>query len=948
MTPTATTCQPALGPVLPSWRRLRAALALALPVALAGWMAPAQAAVMISQVYGGGGNSGAPLFNDFVELHNNGATPVNLSGWSLQYSSATGTSWAGQNIPLSGSIPAGGYFLIQLGTGGASGAALPTPNVSSIINVSAMAGKFALVNSTTALAAVTCPLPGATVVDFVGYGATANCSETAAAPAPSATTAIVRADVSPNSCLDSGNNSTDFATQAPLPRNAASPAQLCRSGGGGGGGGTPVAATIPTIQGSGASSSLAGQLVITSGVVTKINSNGFFIQDLAGDGNPATSDGIFVFAAPNSFTAVQVGNLIQVTGRVTEFSAGAGTAASPLTQLTSVSAVTLQGTSQIITSVSVTLPLAPGDSLERFEGMLVRIEGSLTAQQNFFQARFGQVTLGAGGRHETPTNRFRPGTQAIALADQQARGRVLLDDGSSAQNPNPTPYFLANGVPRAGDTVSNLIGVIDFGLATSSSAGAGLYRLHPTSAPDFSASNPRPAAPAAVGGNLRVGSMNVLNFFTTFTDGTTASGLTGQGCTLGSITSAGNCRGANNLAEFNRQRSKIVKALAGLNADAVGLMEIQNNGNTAAQNLVDAVNAQVGADTYAVVPLPLPAASTGTDAIRVAMIYKPSRLALSGGALSDTAAVNNRPTLAQTFVAANGEKFSLLVNHLKSKGSCPATGDADAPGNLDSGDGQGCWNLLRLQQAQQLRVFVAQVQTGSGSNDALLVGDLNAYAQEDPIFELTSNGYIDQVGRFNALGYTYVFDGAAGRLDHAISTASLSSKVSGTAQWHINADEQLSYDYNQEFKAPAVSCGGLCPPDPANVDDPYRSSDHDPVLVGLNIYRQVPVTAPRQTLTGGVGADRFVYTSVLQGGGTLIGFEPGVDIISVGAILASIGRSALANPIGSGHITCTSSRGSALLGIDTDGSAGPLPNRPLVLVSGQGCAAVLVVRNFQF
>ena len=118
--------------------------------------------------------------------------------------------------------------------------------------------------------------------------------------------------------------------------------------------------------------------------------------------------------------------------------------------------------------------------------------------------------------------------------------------------------------------------------------------------------------------------MNVLNFFTTFTNGNTADGQTGQGCTLGGSSSAGNCRGANNITEFNRQRAKIVAALAAINADAVGLMEIQNNGSVAAQNLVDGLNAVLGAGTYAVVPDP--AAGTGTDAIKVAMIYKPARL----------------------------------------------------------------------------------------------------------------------------------------------------------------------------------------------------------------------------------------------------------------------------------------------------------------------------------
>ena len=600
---------------------------------------------------------------------------------------------------------------------------------------------------------------------------------------------------------------------------------------------------IYTLQGSGSSSPFAGQANTTTGVVTRLNNNGFFIQDPSGDGNPATSDGVFV--ASTSFSPA-VGSLVRVAGTVLELNVGAtgnpDTSAKPLTEIATVTAVDTLGSGYSITPTVVTLPLAAGDSLERFEGMLVRLQGPLTVQQNHFQARYGQLTLGAGGRHETPTNRHRPGPQARALADEQSRGRVLLDDGTSAQNRNPTPYQGANGVPRAGDAVDSVTGVIDFGLATASTAGSALYRIHPTTAPVISVVNARPAVPPSPGGNLRLGSMNVLNYFTTFSDGSNANGQTGQGCSQDGVVSPGHCRGASNITEFKRQRSKIVKALAGLNADALGLMEVQNNGTVAVQNLVDALNAAVGAGTYAVVGDP--AGGTGTDAIRVAMIYKPARLSPVGASVSDPAAINSRPPLAQTFAAANGERVTLVVNHLKSKGSCPAGGDP----NADQGDGQGCWNALRVQQAQRLRSFVAQLQSASGSDDVLLIGDFNAYAQEDPIFDLIRSGYIDQIGRFNTLGYSFVFGGTAGRLDHAIATAALSAKVTGAFDWHINADESLAQDYNLEFKQPACA---TCAPDPFDGDLPYRSSDHDPVLVGINLVKTIAGSSARDILVGG-------------------------------------------------------------------------------------------------
>ncbi|MES2889375.1 MAG: ExeM/NucH family extracellular endonuclease [Pseudomonadota bacterium] len=807
-------------------RTLLAALAAACGL---GISLPASAAVVISQVYGGGGNSGAPLTNDFVELHNSGPAAVSLAGWTLQYASSAGSTWGGaQTTALTGAIPAGGYYLVQLGAGTNSAAMLPTPDATGTTFLSTAAGKVALVNSTTVLSG-TCPIPGdATVVDFVGYGS-ANCAESAPAPAPSNTLALIRASVG-NSCVDSGNNSADLAPLAPLPRNSGSPAQPCR------GGSAPLAPTpakIYEIQGSGAQSAMTGKVVVTSGVVTRINSNGFFVQDLSGDGNPATSDGIFVFTGATTYPAVVVGNLVGVTATVTEFNTGAlPTAAAPtptLTQLTSVSGVSQIGNGYPIAPTPVTLPESVEGELERYEGMLVTLNGPFTVAQNFFQGRFGQLTLGVNGRLETPTNRHRPGAMAQALNDENARRSIVLDDGSSQQNPSPTPYLdVATALPRAGDGVGAITGVIDFGLATSSNPGLGDYKIHPTVTPTFTSANPRTSAPAPVGGTVKVASFNVLNFFTTFTDGSSADGPTGQGCTLGTTVSARNCRGASNLAEFQRQRTKIVEAMAAIDADVLGLMEIQNNGNEAAQNLVDALNARLGSGTY--VTTALPAQGTGTDAIRVAMIYKPSRLSAVGAPVSDTDPVNNRPPLAQTFLA-KGERFTLVVNHLKSKGSCPAPNDPDAAGNIDSGDGQGCWNALRLNQAQRLRTFVATLQSTSGTSNALLIGDFNAYAQEDPIYNLTSSGYVDQVGRFSTFAYSYVFDGAAGRLDHAITTGALSAKVTGVALWHINADETPLADYNLEFKAPACA---TCPRDPYQ-PTPYRSSDHDPVVVGLNL-----------------------------------------------------------------------------------------------------------------
>ena len=944
--------------------RLLAALASASSLALMGASFSAGAGVVISQVYGGGGNAGAVYTHDFVELHNTGTSTVNLSGWSLQYGagSATGSfSATSNNLALSGSIAPGGYFLVQMAKGTGGSTALPAPDQVGTVALGGAAGKVLLLSAGPMLTSA-CPAPGGVVADLVAYGTANTCFEgSAAAPGTGNAQSVIR-DLAGGGCADTGDNAADFSLATAAPRNSASPAVLCS--------GTTAPAPAPApapgpapatvgifdIQGNGSSSPLVGRTVTTQGVVTKTTATGFFMQALVGDGNDATSDGILVYTATTP--AVSAGQLVQVTGVVSEFATGGST----VTELTpAANGITVTGNGYSIAPTVVSLPVSGG--LERYEGMLVTLTGPLTVNQNYFQARFGQLTLSTGGRLETPTNKHRAGSpEAIALAASNAARRVVLDDGSAAQNVSPTPYAYGNGLPRAGDqVVGSLTGVIDYGPATAASGAPGDYRILPLdpSKVSFSATNPRTAAPEAVGGNLKVASFNVLNFFTTFTNGNTASGQTGQGCSLGGAVSAANCRGADSLAEFTRQRAKIVEAMAAVNPDVMGLMEIQNNGSTAVQNLVDALNARVGAGTYAAVPDP--ASGTGSDAIKVAMVYKPAKLARVAASTSDADAINNRPPLAQTFALANGEKFTVVVNHLKSKGSCPSSSDADYAGNFDAGDGQGCWNARRVAQAARLRTFVAQLQGSSGSNDVVLVGDFNAYGQEDPIAAMTGSGYVDQIGRFNSFGYSYVFDGAAGRLDHALTTSSLSPRVTRALEWHINADESLAQDYNLEFKAPA-SCGtSTCPVDPSTVS-PYRASDHDPVVMGLSLFKTIQGTAGRDvlvgtagddiliggagadTLTGGAGTNVFVYQSIRDIGDTITDFVPGKDLLDLRALLASLGVNP-ASALSSGVLTWVGSGNATVLQIDTDGSAGPAAPRSLVTLNGVSPAALVASRD---
>ena len=590
----------------------------------------------------------------------------------------------------------------------------------------------------------------------------------------------------------------------------ATPTSVC------GAGATPIS----SVQGSGASSPLAGSMVTVKGIVTgdfQSISGGFYLQSLPAevDANPLTSEGLYVY---NNAISASVGDVLYLQGAVSEYNG--------LTELGSVSLLNTCATGQSLPAAAVLdLPDAanPTFSLEPYEGMLVTIPETLTVQQNYFQGRYGQVTLGAGGRIPQMHNFTKNGGSLYEYTRM-----IVLDDGSSSQNRNPIPYYAADGALRAGDTVTGLTGVLDQGLINSTSGTVfpyDYYRLNPTVAPVFSQANPRPAVAPAVGGRLLISGANVENYFTTLDNGSYPGGSPYGG--------SNTPRGANSAAEFTRQQAKIVATLAGVHADVFGLTEIEswngaNGGLGAGQALVDALNAVVGAGTYAVVADPTSGyfdPTVGGDYIQTEIIYDTHTVAPVGAALSSNDTVFSRSPFAQEFrELATGETFIVVVNHLKSKGSCPASG-LDA----DQGDGQGCWNALRVQQAQALLSFI-NTSLVPLDPDVILVGDYNAYGAEDPINTLTAGGLVNQMAAHVPAGerYSYVFDGTSGYLDHGLSTASANAQITGAAFWHINSDEPSVIDYNTEFK------GGSYSPD-LYTPAAYRSSDHDPVLIGLSL-----------------------------------------------------------------------------------------------------------------
>ena len=594
---------------------------------------------------------------------------------------------------------------------------------------------------------------------------------------------------------------------------------------------------IYSIQGSGLSAAITGA-VTTQGVVVgdfegaSPALRGFYLQDLAGDGDLATSDGIFVFNGDNN--SVSLGDVVRVTGTAAEFQ--------NQTQISSVSAL-LPCSSGSVSPLDVTLPFANADYAERFEGMLVRLPQTLYVSEHFQLGRFGQVVLTArSDRLQQPTNVVAPGAPALALQASNDLNRIILDDALNSQNPDPI-VFGRGGLPlsasntlRGGDSAASIVGVLTYTWSGDAASG-NAYRVRPIGALNggvinFLPANTRPVPPS-ISGRLRVTAANLLNYFNSF-----------SGCTLGVSGGATDCRGADNSTEFDRQWPKTVANLVDGGADVIGVMEIENDGygpSSAIQDLVNRLNAATAAGTYAFIDADAGTSQTnalGTDAIKVGLIYKPAKVTPVGttAALNSTAFVNggdgaarNRPALAQAFQeVSSGHSFIVVVNHLKSKGSACDVADA--------GDGQGNCNVVRTNAANLLTAWLAGNPTGTGDPDILIMGDLNSYAQEDPITAIKNAGYTNLIqDRLGMDAYSYVFDGQWGYLDHALASAALNAQVTGVLEWHINADEPSALDYNTDFKTAGQIISLYSP-------DRFRSSDHDPVIIGLNLTNPLAVT----------------------------------------------------------------------------------------------------------
>jgi len=607
------------------------------------------------------------------------------------------------------------------------------------------------------------------------------------------------------------------------------------------------------IQGDGDSAAVTGQ-VLTRGVVTADyegpfpNLRGFYLQDATGDDDPSTSDAIFVFNGNRD--EVSAGDVVVVSGDAGDFF--------DQTQV-SASDVVVCGTGASVEPTAVVLPMATADSYERYEGMLVRYEQTLYVTEHFQLGRFGQVAVSGGDRLYQPTNVVAPGPEALALQAENDLNRILVDDTLQVQNPDPIIWgrggepLSAENTLRGGDTTTGATGILTWTFSGTGgvNGGGNAWRLRPQTADGagivFDATNPRPTSAPEVGGAVQVAGMNLLNFFNTLDDQPDACSGGVDGPDL-------DCRGAETTEELRRQTAKTVAAIVELDADVIGVNEIENDGygdESSLATLVDAVNGALETPTYTYVDVDAETGQTdalGDDAIKVGFIYKPSEVTPVGDtAVLDTdefvnagdQAPRNRPSLAQAWQSTEtGGVFVTDVNHLKSKGSA-----CDEDGGQD--DGQGNCSAVRTRAVRTLLEWLAADPTHVDDSDVLLVGDYNSYAEEDPIRALEAGGFTNLVEEYQGEdAYSYVFDGQWGYLDQAMASLSMATQVTGAADYHINADEPGVLDYNTNFTSPGQVTSLYAP-------DEYRMSDHDPVVVGIDpapsVYETPYLTGPLET-----------------------------------------------------------------------------------------------------
>ncbi|MDL9979641.1 ExeM/NucH family extracellular endonuclease [Microbacterium candidum] len=898
---------------MPSIHKRRVAVAAAAATAAcllgAGLSAPAFANtagtdLVISEVYLNGGSASASYTNKFVELYNPTSSAISLAGDTLQYRSAGNTAPpnAAQIFGLSGSVPAHGHFLIQLTSNGTNGLPLPAPDLTASggVNPSGTSGTFYLAASTTPVAPT-----DASIIDKVGWGTGAS-PEGTAVTGNSVTLSYQRTAAG----LDTDNNAADFTKLAPTPEGSGSSTTPPD-------GGDPIPLTIAQIQGATDTSPYAGKTVTTEGVVTADyrtgGYNGFYLETGgaggAVDATPGESDAVFVYGSISA-GQVEIGDSVTVTGKVEEYQ---GT-----TEITSPKVAKLATPLPAVTPAALTWDdLKSEAQKEAHEGELIAPLGDFTVADNYNANFYGSFTLAAGTTPlRQPTDAGTPGSaEAKAVVADNAARMITLDDGANvnysqgANTATALPWLSDANPVRIGSSVTFRGPVVleyrnsvwNFQpTAQVQDDGAAVVAFGDTRAPN--------ERPATTGGDARLATFNVQNYFPTTGEKFVGAGLgtctwytdrAGVRITVKSCTTKDGKpgpRGAADDASFQRQQEKIVTGINRLGASIVSLEEVENSvkfghdRDTALAGLVDALNKAAGSPTWAYAPSPAESALpplTQQDVIRTAFIYKPAEVALVGASkvLADQSGPGQpfsiaRQPLAQGFKRANAtdaDVFVVVANHWKSKGSGNPLYPGDEQDTSSPALDQGAFNMTRVKEAQATVAFADSVAAGLHTERIVLLGDFNAYTHEDPMTELYKAGYTDLATAFDEGEHTYSYNGLQGSLDHVLANPAALKMVTGADIWQINAQESVAFNYSRfNYNVTRLFDGG----------EPFAASDHNPEVVGLNL----PAPAAWAAGTAYVAGDLVTYKgSIWRAQFYTKGEVPGASKKVVWAQLATAG-----------------------------------------------------------
>lgn len=610
-----------------------------------------------------------------------------------------------------------------------------------------------------------------------------------------------------------------------------------------------------------------------SGIITHIQTtklgrdipSGLYIQDPKGDNNPATSDGLFVSFDSKALSTLplQVGQTITATGKIKESYHWTQLAAQDIS---------------ISNEVIKTLPATPvtslatdtnfSDTLERFEGMLVTIasDNNLIVSRNFGydrNVRRNNLALAAGSINFQPNQQYAPSSKSSKQQAIDIKNNELIIESLDKAPAGKIPWFpsfaqSANGVDynyiRIGDSVTNLTGVVGY-----SDNNFRLFVQSTATNENFKHNNPRTVAPTLKDGDIKVATFNVLNYFN--------SPFGGDKNPLGQN------RGAKTNDEFSMQRAKIVKAILALDADIIGLMEIENNGtqaNSALNDLLSHINKELPIDqqySFATNSEKY----NGTGAITSQVIYRSEEMSLASYQVI-TMPQQDAPTIGKengknfmrnavtpTFkLKDSGELLTVSVNHFKSKGS--TCWEDVALQNSKDVDHQGSCEHFRVSGAYHLGQALEKIE-----GHKLIIGDLNSYALEDPLAVLTNRqhlpdsyelraardtfiggdsekgkslhgengavinksfGYINTIRELHPEAFGYSFSNVVGTLDYILASPSLADHIVDASEWNINSPESTLFEYGTRYTG-----------DMKKYADVYRSSDHDPVIISLDFSK---------------------------------------------------------------------------------------------------------------